>query len=385
MLFLSLGYTLLSRASLLLSGITLLLIWIALFAATYADLPHAYWLLLPLVYLQICFIFLCQQRWQHLSQIIAAFADQDHQFRSRYNSADKPLCDLSQHLYSISRDYQELNSLSDQLCSEMRYSTHELENLATHTAHAASEQQNQLLTIASASEEMSQTVQIIRGHVQNTYDNAHTSQEICQQGSSEAAELSHSLNGVSEQFSQTCHKISELSEEAQAIQNFVSTIEEVAAQTNLLALNAAIEAARAGEAGRGFAVVADEVRQLAGNTERATADITQLVESMQNRVHEVTKSMQQCDEVLQLGSTTCNKMQGLLQNIESGSDTSLKLIGEVNLSIDEHAHASNELSEKLTQIGDLLEQHSQQAGSLTELTGYLEKLAEKASSKEAVA
>lgn len=382
MLFLSLGYSLLCRTSLLLSGGILLLLWISLFAATYFELQSVYWLLLPLTYLQLCFICLCQQRWQHLSQIIDAFAGQEHQFRNSYNSVDKPLCDLSQNLYSISRNYQELDSLSDQLCSEMRYSTHELEKLATHTADAASEQQNQLLTIASASEEMSQTVRIIRGHVQNTYDNAQASQEVCQQGSSEAEELISSLNEVSLQFNQTCRKINELSDEAKAIQNFVGTIEEVAAQTNLLALNAAIEAARAGEAGRGFAVVAGEVRQLAGNTEQATADITQLVASMQNRVSEVTQSMQQCDEILQRGSTTCNDMKTLLHGIEADSDTSLKLISEVNQSIDEHAYASNELSEKLAKIGDLLQEHSQQAGSLTELTGYLEQLAEKAAAKE---
>ena len=385
MLLLSFGYSLLSKTSLKASGILLLCGWLLVVAAQAYGITISLWALVPLTYLQICYVFMCQRRWNNLVKVINAFAHQDLQFRSQHSSADKPLRDLTQNLYSLSRNYEELNDLSNQLCSEMKFSTHELENLAKHTADAASEQQNQLLTIASASEEMSQTVQIIREHVQKTHSNAQSSQSLCIQGSQEAGQLSSSIGDVRDQFSKAGAKINQLTSEAEAIQAFVSTIEEVAAQTNLLALNAAIEAARAGEAGRGFAVVADEVRQLAGNTEKATGDITQLVNSMLTRVNEVTTSMGNCETTLNTGSETCTRMMTLLQEIENGSNTSLDLISEVNNSIDEHACASNELSEKLTNIGMLLQQHSEQASSLTELTGYLEKLAEKAAKREVTA
>jgi methyl-accepting chemotaxis protein len=106
---------------------------------------------------------------------------------------------------------------------------------------------------------------------------------------------------------------------------------------------------------------------------------------MLNRVGEATTSMESCETMLSTGSNTCTRMLDLLHAIENGSNTSLAFISEVNHSIDEHASASNELSEKLTNIGMLLQQHSEQASSLTELTGYLEKLAEKSAQKEAVA
>lgn len=382
MLFWSVGFTLLSRVSLVGTGLFLTLAWGAMLIAAWFQIEPALWLLIPLSYLQICLVLLCQRRWANLKEVISAFARHELQFRSIHTSSDKPLRDLTQSLYGLSRDYETLNSLSDQLCREMKFSTHELENLAQHTAEAASEQQNQLLTIASASEEMSQTVQLIRDHVHNTHNSAESSQTLCKQGTRQASQLSDSISEVRHQFTDTCQKISQLSAEAEAIQSFVATIEAVAAQTNLLALNAAIEAARAGEAGRGFAVVADEVRQLAGNTEKATGDITELVTSMLERVNQVIHSMEVSEQGLQTGADTCVEMHGLLQQIEQGSEESLSLIQEVNTSIDEHASASNELSEKLTRIGTLLQEHSEQASSLTELTGYLESLARKAASKE---
>lgn len=385
MLLLSFGYTVLSRTSLMTSGFILMLLWVGITVSQYFGIKEGLWALIPLIYFQISYISLCKRRWTNLNKVIEAFKHQDFQYRTIHTSSDKPLRDSTQSLYSFAREYNELNSLADQLCNEMKFSTHELQSLASHTADAASEQQNQLLTIASASEEMSQTVQLIREHVHNTQTSAESSRELCQQGTAQASELSSAISDVRHKFTDTCQKIDQLTSEAEAIQSFVSTIEEVAAQTNLLALNAAIEAARAGEAGRGFAVVADEVRQLAGNTEKATGDITSLVTSMLTRVKEVTESMEISENELKSGSETCIEMQDLLHNIESGSQQSLELIQEVNNSIDEHAYASNELSEKLTNIGSLLQNHSEQAHSLTELTGYLEKLALKAASKEVTA
>jgi methyl-accepting chemotaxis protein len=367
------------------SGFILMLLWVGITVSQYFGIKEGLWALIPLIYFQISYISLCKRRWANLNKVIEAFKHQDFQYRTVHTSSDKPLRDSTQSLYSFAREYNELNSLADQLCNEMKFSTHELQSLASHTADAASEQQNQLLTIASASEEMSQTVQLIREHVHNTQTSAESSRELCQQGTTQASELSSAISDVRHKFTDTCQKIDQLTSEAEAIQSFVSTIEEVAAQTNLLALNAAIEAARAGEAGRGFAVVADEVRQLAGNTEKATGDITSLVTSMLTRVKEVTESMERSENELKSGSETCIEMQDLLHNIESGSQQSLELIQEVNNSIDEHAYASNELSEKLTNIGSLLQNHSEQAHSLTELTGYLEKLALKAASKEVTA
>jgi methyl-accepting chemotaxis protein len=381
MLLWSLGFRLLNRAPLMLTTLGLSVVWTGLIAASCYQLSTLLWIIVPVIYLHICLGLLWKQRWDNLSGVISAFAKHEWQYRSAATGADQPFDALTQDLYGLARDYNELRDLSNKLCGEMKFATQELEVLAKHTASAASEQQNELLTIASASEEMSQTVQLIRTHVQSTQVSAQASSERCHAGTGQATTLRASITQVRDQFTDTRKKMDQLSQEAKTIQSFAGTIEAVAAQTNLLALNAAIEAARAGDAGRGFTVVADEVRQLAGTTEKATQDITTLVNTMISRVADVTQSMATSEQGLTQGNEACAKVYDLLHDIESGSHQSVELIQDVNRSIDEHASASHELSEKLSSIGTLLQDHSKQACTLTELTAYLENLAIKASTQ----
>jgi len=114
MLLLSFGYSLLSKVSLKTSGLLLLCCWLLVVISQAYDIKSALWALIPLSYLQISFIYMCQQRWSNLASVIHAFANQDLQFREQHSSSDKPLRDLTQSLYSVSRNYEELNDLSNQ-------------------------------------------------------------------------------------------------------------------------------------------------------------------------------------------------------------------------------------------------------------------------------
>ena len=130
------------------------------------------------------------------------------------------------------------------------------------------------------------------------------------------AQIAANLHNVSEKTQQTAHSVENLHERAGQIGGIVMLIKEIADQTNLLALNAAIEAARAGEQGRGFAVVADEVRKLAERTSRATSEISTLVASIQDEIHSAKSQMEseagQSDSFSRQGEAATESLHGLL-------------------------------------------------------------------------
>ena len=129
-------------------------------------------------------------------------------------------------------------------------------------------------------------------------------------------QIAANLHNVSQKTQQTAHSVDNLHERAGQIGGIVMLIKEIADQTNLLALNAAIEAARAGEQGRGFAVVADEVRKLAERTSRATSEISTLVASIQNEIHSAKTQMEseagQSDSFSRQGEAATESLHGLL-------------------------------------------------------------------------
>ena len=176
--------------------------------------------------------------------------------------------------------------------------------------------------------------------LQNSFSGLATTMKSEQQSAVEAASASNesreamaqiaaNLHEVSEKTQQTAHSVENLHERAGQIGGIVMLIKEIADQTNLLALNAAIEAARAGEQGRGFAVVADEVRKLAERTSRATSEISTLVASIQDEIHSAKSQMEseagQSDSFSRRGEAATETLHGLL-------DLSHKMEGAISAS-----------------------------------------------------
>ncbi|MDF5549865.1 methyl-accepting chemotaxis protein, partial [Vibrio parahaemolyticus] len=163
-------------------------------------------------------------------------------------------------------------------------------------------QQDEINMVAAAVNEMAAATQEIAGNADSTASNSEEAVQACSHGSSQVTQTQGSIQNLAQEVHVATDVIQELEAHGNSINTILPTIQGIAEQTNLLALNAAIEAARAGEQGRGFAVVADEVRTLAHRTQSSVQDVVEIIEKLKgsthNAVNMMTDSQRSANQVL---------------------------------------------------------------------------------------
>ncbi|MGP1782777.1 methyl-accepting chemotaxis protein, partial [Shewanella frigidimarina] len=169
--------------------------------------------------------------------------------------------------------------------------------------------------IAAAIHEMSATANEVANHAEMTANAAQVSTQACIEGNEVTVKNSDSIELLSEQLNDASKVVSTLEENATEINQILSTIQAIAEQTNLLALNAAIEAARAGEQGRGFAVVADEVRVLSHRTQDSTEEIRAMIATLQQNSQHAVSSMTSSTNIAQSSVEFANQAKHSLERI----------------------------------------------------------------------
>jgi methyl-accepting chemotaxis protein len=254
-------------------------------------------------------------------------------------------------------------------------STKILNEQMQHIAMASQKSSDASYSTASAIQELSSCIDEISRSAHNTEKNSEESSALSLRGEDLVKKSAQSINEISNQITRSTEEIASLEKRSLQIGNIVNVIRDIAEQTNLLALNAAIEAARAGEQGRGFAVVADEVRTLASRTATATAEITETINMVQAETVNVAKTMQAILPKVEDSVESSNQVTKMLTNIRKGSDETLSRIRDVSHSAKEQNQATQSLAEHVEEISSMVQETATAVSSSRKSMDDLEKLA----------
>jgi len=256
----------------------------------------------------------------------------------------------------------------------------ETQATAMHLAEASDHQAEQITAASAAINEMAISIEHVSANSLESSNVAHKSVEIAKKGADAVQNTIRGMDSIREQIQETAKRIKRLGESSQQIGDMVELINDIADQTNILALNAAIQAAMAGESGRGFAVVADEVQRLAEKSTDATKQIEALVKTIQSDTNEAVASMENSTAGVVQGAQLALRAGEALEEIENVSAHLADLTQSITDSAQQQAAAASSISESMNVIQEVTTQTSAgtnetsaSIGNLAELSNDLRK------------
>jgi len=256
----------------------------------------------------------------------------------------------------------------------------ETQATAMHLAEASDHQAEQITAASAAINEMAISIEHVSANSLESSNVAHKSVEIAKKGADAVQNTIRGMDSIREQIQETSKRIKRLGESSQQIGDMVELINDIADQTNILALNAAIQAAMAGESGRGFAVVADEVQRLAEKSTDATKQIEALVKTIQSDTNEAVASMENSTSGVVQGAQLALRAGEALEEIENVSAHLADLTQSITDSAQQQAAAASSISESMNVIQEVTTQTSAgtnetsaSIGNLAELSNDLRK------------
>jgi len=241
---------------------------------------------------------------------------------------------------------------------------------------SSQKQAREIANVTSAISEMSRSIEQVAEHANSSAKVAQQSVNIAHKGAQAVSRTTDGMDTIREQIQETSKRIKRLGESSQEIGDIVGLIDEIADQTNILALNAAIQASTAGEAGRGFAVVADEVQRLAERAGTATKQIEALVKTIQSDTNEAVISMEQSTSNVVSGAKLAANAGDALAEIESVSDNLAALIQNITDATDKQTVAASKVTKTMNVIQEITMQTSEGASHTASWVGKLTTLAQ---------
>lgn len=250
----------------------------------------------------------------------------------------------------------------------------ELSRSANELASSSEKQSDAAAATAAAVEQMTVSMNEISHHAKHARALSGKSGEHCSRGSLVIHQAVADMNAISEAVSHSSNVIQGLDRHSTEIQSIVNVITEIADQTNLLALNAAIEAARAGEQGRGFAVVADEVRKLAARTSQSTREIANTVLNIRTGTQNAVVSMSQGEAKVSNGVALANQAGKSIDEIKESSGEVVAAVADISSALEEQSGAASEMARHVEAIALMAEQNSNAIMRVDEAAGQLSAL-----------
>ncbi|MFT3735166.1 MAG: methyl-accepting chemotaxis protein [Rhodocyclaceae bacterium] len=281
-------------------------------------------------------------------------------------------------LAAVAQMQQSLRSMIQgiqQGAGQLTESATSLSNQMQHIDEASHESSEATTSTAAAIEELSVSIDHISNSARETEQNSARSTSLAAEGEGLVNQASSSIQEVSDQILTASSMIEGLESRTREIGGIADVIREIADQTNLLALNAAIEAARAGEQGRGFAVVADEVRKLAERTSKATAEITTMISAIQSDTGSVVTSMQAVTPRVANGVEMANRAAAALREISEGANATLDKVHDVANATSEQSQASASVARNVERIAQMVEESAASVRAANDNVHGLQQLA----------
>jgi methyl-accepting chemotaxis protein len=251
---------------------------------------------------------------------------------------------------------QDLLAASDRLETVVEILTSASEELSAQieqSSRGAEEQANRIGATVASMEEMNATVLEVARKTSNAAHSADGTRSKAEEGAAMVAQAVTSIEGISRQSHDIKKDMGTLGEQAKGIGQILDVISDIADQTNLLALNAAIEAARAGEAGRGFAVVADEVRKLAEKTMTATKEVGQAIRSIQDGTRKNIENVDRSVAIIEETTALAKKSGTALQEIVSMVDATTDEVRSIATATEQQSSASEEINRSIMDINQI--------------------------------
>ena len=285
---------------------------------------------------------------------------------------------------SVNRLLEKLQVLVKQLFGDvdvLSHSTSSLRDIAGRVDSISESQRAQLASLVTAFHEINQAIHDISNHAQLTSDQTHAAQSCADKGMGLLNRNVEMNQQLSSSIQDAASMVARLADESEKITSVLDVIRGIAEQTNLLALNAAIEAARAGEQGRGFAVVADEVRTLASRTQRSTEDIQQMIASLKQGVQSAVQAMErgsnQMGETLGMAAQTRDALGEIQQMVSKVMDMNFQIASAT----EEQSSVMDEVNRNVSELNSLTEEGAALSASVTAAGHELDQVAQQLSGR----